>query len=96
VKLEEDPEAKMKFYKERKVPSTVEIATKGGRRLVKHVEYPKGEPRNAFAQEDHDHKHANMASSLGMKQNQFAQLAEAINKFEALKNVNELTRLLVP
>jgi len=96
VKLEEDPAAAKKSYTESKSPSTVEILTKDGRRFSKYVEDPKGELENPFTQKDHIDKLTNMASWLGMKQNQIKELIQTLDRLEDLRDVSELTRFLVP
>lgn len=96
IKLEEDPVATKKFYTEHKVPSTVEITTKYGKRFSKHVEYPKGYPENPFTMQDHIDKLTNMASWLEMKQGQIDKLILTLNRLEELDTIVELTRLLVP
>lgn len=94
IKLEEDPVATKKFYTEHKVPSTVEIITKKGKRFKKHIEYPKGNPTNPFSLQDHINKFTSLASWLGMQQSQINELIGTLNRLEQLDSVEELTRLL--
>jgi 2-methylcitrate dehydratase PrpD len=94
--VEEDPAATKAWTTEYKIPSTVELVTKDGRRFTRHVEYPKGEPENPFSDEDHAAKLRNMASWLGMKQNRINKLNTVLNNLEMIGTVSELTSLLVP
>jgi 2-methylcitrate dehydratase PrpD len=95
VKLEGDPVLTRKYYVENKYTSTVEIITRTKERFNKHIEYPKGDPENPFSQQDHINKLTNMASSLGMKQNQITEVVEALSRLEELDTISQLTRLLV-
>jgi len=98
VKVEEDPEASKVGWGPLNVrwTGTLEIVMKDGRRLTKHVEYPKGDPKNPFSYEEHIDKLRNMAFWLGMKPNQISELIRTIDKLEELGSINKLTRLLVP
>jgi 2-methylcitrate dehydratase PrpD len=96
IAIHEDPMATNKYYAESKSPSTVEIITKDGRRFRKYVEYPKGEPENPFAEQDHIDKLTNMASWSGMKQEQIGELIQTLYRFEKINNLSELTPLIVP
>jgi 2-methylcitrate dehydratase PrpD len=96
VKLETDPAAGHKFYAEYKSTSTVEIATKAGKRFSKHVEYPRGEPENPFKPEDHVTKLRNMATCAGLETNRIDKLIRTLGNLDTLKSVRALGRLLVP
>ena len=96
VRLVEDPVATKKFYEELKTPSTVEMIMKDGRRLIKSVEHPKGEPENPFTKQDHINKLTNMASWLGIKEKQIGELIRTLDRLESVDHISELTRLLVP
>jgi 2-methylcitrate dehydratase PrpD len=98
VKVEEDPEATKVGWGPMNIiwNSTVEITTKDDKCFTKHVEYPRGEPENPFARQDHLDKLRNMASWLGMKQGQIDKLIKTLDRLEELSTISELTRLLVP
>jgi 2-methylcitrate dehydratase PrpD len=96
VKVEEDPAATKAWTAEHKVPATVDLITKDGRRFVKYVEYPKGEPENPFTEEDHSTKLRNMATWFGMKESRIEKLSSKLNNLETLSAISELTSLLVP
>jgi 2-methylcitrate dehydratase PrpD len=96
IKVEEDPVQTERFYTHYTAGTTVEIRMKDGRQFSRHVEYPKGEPENPFSEQDHIDKLTWMASHLGMEQGRINELLRAFNRFEELKGISELTRLLVP
>ena len=98
IKVVEDPEATKVGWGPANVKwsSTVEIKTKDGRMLSQHVDYPRGEPENPFTRRDHIDKLTNMASWLGLKQDQIGELIRTLDRLEELDSISELTRLLVP
>jgi len=98
IKLVEDPEATKVGWGPKNVKwiSTVEITTKDGRCLKKHVEHPKGERENPFTKQDHINKLRNMATWLGMKQSQINKLIQTLDRLEEPSSIAELTSLLVP
>jgi 2-methylcitrate dehydratase PrpD len=95
ITVEEDPVATKKFHSEYMAGTTVEITMKDGRRLMKQVEYPKGEPENPFTEQDHIDKLFWMATHLGMTQSRIDELAQVLNRLEELPHITELSRLLV-
>jgi 2-methylcitrate dehydratase PrpD len=96
VTIEADQAATEKFLTSYVACATVEIIMKDGRHLNKHVDYPKGEPENPFADEDHKNKLAWMASEIGMKQGQIDELSLTLRRLEELDDISQLTRLFVP
>ena len=60
------------------------------------MEYAKGEPENPWTHEEHIDKLRNMALWLGMKEKQIGELIKTLDKLEEVKNISELTHLLVP
>jgi len=96
VAIEADPVATEKFLTSYVASTTVEITMKDGRRFNKHVDYPKGEPKNPFTEEDHRDKLKWMAEHIGMRQGQIEKLFLTLQKIEDLDDISLLTRLFVP
>ena len=96
IKLEEDPEITIKYYKENRHTGTVEILTKDGKLLSEHVEYLKGTPENPFTIIEYQDKFIRMASWLGISKAQTKDLMQTLNHLETLEDISELTQKLVP
>jgi 2-methylcitrate dehydratase PrpD len=96
VKLEEAPGVDTALYAEAKVPSHVDIITKGGTRFSEQVVFPKGDPENPFTREDHADKLTKMASLAGLKQSRIEEMFYALDDLENITAISELTRILVP
>jgi 2-methylcitrate dehydratase PrpD len=96
VKLQADPIFTSKFYTENKYASAVEIRTTNGKRFYKQLDFSKGDPENPFTEENHKNKLTAMASWAGLEQNKIGKLIGALDRFEELATVSELSPFLVP
>lgn len=91
VKTIEDPDL-TKIYPD-KTATIVEITTKQGKKHVKRVDLPKGDPRNPLTWEEIRGKFRE-ASSHALDSKQVMEVEHTILNLEKLENVSELTKLL--
>jgi 2-methylcitrate dehydratase PrpD len=91
VRVDEADGADRALYSEAKIVSTVQIMTKAGETFTRHVEFPKGEPENAFTTEDHVNKLTRMASWAGLTQSRIERLLDVLNSIEDTALIAELT-----
>ena len=72
----------------------VMLGLKNGKKYVKEVLIPKGDPRNPFITEDLIKKFKKLALKALDNEYQVMSLLNMIMKLEELENVNELTKML--
>lgn len=87
VKWELDPEAESvypSYY-----PCTVIVKTKGGRELVSHVDYPKGDPENPVSFDETIEKFYVMVENV-ITNSKRDKIIEIVKNFEDIKDINIL------
>jgi len=92
IEIVADPELN-KLYPE-KFPSAIEIETKEGKLYKGEMYYPRGSAKNAFTGEEVNEKFMSLALPI-MEKERAAQITQVIDSLEKVKDVNELTNLLV-
>jgi 2-methylcitrate dehydratase PrpD len=74
--------------------ATVTIALKDGRRFSDHVDFPRGSAPRGIEWADVDAKYRRLVPLSGLPQEKIEASLEVVHRFDAVKTVSELTRLL--
>jgi 2-methylcitrate dehydratase PrpD len=93
VRIEVDPAAERIYQETEQQPSTVEIATKDGRKFDCHIDHSKGEYYNPLTPEELESKFRHNASFV-LKEEVIKEIIAIIRKLEQISDINELTALL--
>jgi len=93
VRLESDPELD-KVYPER-YPAAIEVQTVDGKKYSRRVDLPKGDPENPLTKEELEAKFVTLAS-YAINKTKAKEIIVLVDKLDELKDVRELTELLVP
>lgn len=91
IKWEIDPAAEAKYPKA--YPATIEATLKDGRKVVSHVEYPKGDPENPVSLEGVMNKF-NLLTEKFLDRGRRTKIAEEIGRLETVDNVAKIGDLL--
>lgn len=95
VILELDPDADRAWLEEGKSLNTVEIFTKGGKKVSGFVDHPKGEQPNPFTPDEIRDTFKRLAAYV-LNPMQINKIVDMVENLEKLKNISELTALLSP
>lgn len=71
----------------------VDVTLKGGRRLVRRVDYPKGDPENPMTREELQEKFSRLASPV-LGASRAAKVVEIVERIEMYEDLSELYALL--
>jgi 2-methylcitrate dehydratase PrpD len=74
--------------------ATVTITLKDGRRFSDHVNFPRGSAPRGIEWADVDAKYRRLVPLSGLPQEKIEASLEVVHRFDAVKTVSELTRLL--
>lgn len=96
VELVRDDEAQRHYDVEKRYAGTVEIETAHGQQLRLSVPAPKGAADNPFDEHDHRNKLFALAGEAGLSRGRTERLWDTLRGVETLRDVAELTALLVP